>query len=95
MNKEVKRGYHSHKKLHQLLICLNGSVKIKIKNPYEEKIYELNEPSEGLYIGPNVWREMFDFSENSILLVLASDYYDESDYIRNYDFYLESVKNIY
>lgn len=95
VNKEVKRGYHSHKKLHQLLICLNGSVKIKIKNPYEEKIYELNEPSEGLYIGPNVWREMFDFSENSILLVLASDYYDESDYIRNYDFYLESVKNIY
>ena len=76
-----------------ILICLNGSVKIRTKNPNEEEIIELNNPSVGLYIGPYVWREMFDFTEGSVLLALASEYYDEEDYIRNYDFYLEeSVK---
>jgi dTDP-4-dehydrorhamnose 3,5-epimerase-like enzyme len=88
----VERGFHSHRKLHQVLICLNGSLKIKIKNPLEEEIIELNDTSIGLYIGTYVWREMFDFSENAVLLVLASEIYDESDYIRNYDFYLEEVK---
>lgn len=87
----MTRGFHSHRKLHQVLICLNGSVKIKTKNPYEEEIIELNNPSVGLYIGPYVWREMFDFSEGSVLLVLASENYDEEDYIRNYDFYLDEA----
>ena len=86
------RGFHSHRKLHQVLICLNGSVKIKVKNPNEEEIIELNDQSIGLYIGPLIWREMFDFTEGSVLLVLASEYYDENDYIRNYDFYLEEAK---
>lgn len=88
----VTRGFHSHRKLHQVLICVNGSVKIRVKNPKEEEVVELNNPSVGLYIGPLVWREMFDFSEGSVLLVLASEYYDEGDYIRNYDFYLEEAK---
>lgn len=91
----VERGFHSHRKLHQVLICLNGSVKIRLKNPDCQEVVELNNPSLGLYIGPYVWREMFDFSEESVLLVLASDYYDEDDYIRNYDFYLEEVKKRY
>jgi dTDP-4-dehydrorhamnose 3,5-epimerase-like enzyme len=91
----VTRGFHSHRKLHQMLICLNGSVKIRLKNPDEENIYELSDSSVGLYIGPNVWREMFDFSEGSVLLVLASDHYDESDYIRKYDDYAEEVKRLY
>ncbi len=89
----VTRGFHSHRKLHQVLICLNGSIKVKVKNPSEEEIVELNDPSVGLYIGPLIWREMFDFTEGSVLLVLASEYYDEKDYIRNYDFYLEEAKN--
>lgn len=88
----VVRGYHSHRKLHQILICLNGSVKIRLKNPDSEEIIELNDSSIGLYIGPYVWREMYDFTEGSVLLVLASEYYDENDYIRNYDFYLEEAK---
>ncbi len=92
VGQDVTRGFHSHKKLHQVLICLNGSVKIRLKNPKEEEVIELNNPSVGLYIGPLIWREMFDFSEGSVLLVLASEYYDESDYIRNYDFYLEEAK---
>lgn len=91
----VERGFHSHRKLHQVLICLNGSVKIRLKDPDCQEVVELNNPSLGLYIGPYVWREMFDFSEESVLLVLASDYYDEDDYIRNYDFYLEEVKKRY
>ncbi|URZ08141.1 sugar 3,4-ketoisomerase [Clostridium felsineum] len=91
----VIRGFHAHKKLHQVLICLNGSVKIKLKNPNSEELVELNEPSVGLYIGPLIWREMFDFTEGSVLLVLASDYYNEKDYIRNYDFYLEEAKKVF
>ena len=88
----VTRGFHSHRRLHQVLVCLNGSVKIRTKNPNEEEIVELNDSSVGMYIGPYVWREMFDFTEGSVLLVLASEYYDEDDYIRNYDFYLEEAK---
>ncbi len=88
----VIRGFHSHRKLHQVLICINGSVKIKTKNPIEEEVFELNDPAIGLYIGTYVWREMFDFTEGSVLLVLASECYDEQDYIRNYDFYLEEAK---
>lgn len=91
----VTRGFHSHRKLHQVLICLNGSVKIKTKNPNEEEIFELYDPSFGLYVGPYVWREMYEFTEGSVLLVLASEYYDEDDYIRNYDFYLEEAKKRY
>ena len=91
----IARGFHSHRKLHQVLICLNGSVKIKTKNTKEEDIYELKDSSVGLYIGTNVWREMFDFSEDSVLLVLASEYYDEDDYIRDYDFYVKESKEIY
>lgn len=95
VKKEITRGFHSHRKLHQVLICLNGSVKIKTKNPNEEEITELNNPSVGLYIGPYIWREMFDFTEGTVLLVLASEYYSEDDYIRNYDFYLEEAKKIF
>ncbi|PJI08940.1 MULTISPECIES: sugar 3,4-ketoisomerase [Clostridium] len=92
---DITRGFHSHRKLHQVLICLNGSVKIRLKNPNGEEVVELNDPATGLYIGPLIWREMFDFSEGSVLLVLASEYYDEKDYIRNYDFYLEEAKKIF
>lgn len=95
VGKEVTRGFHSHKVLHQLLICVNGSVKVKVKNPECEEIYELSNNSVGLYIGPLIWREMFDFTEGSVLLVLASDYFDESDYIRDYDFYIEEAKKLF
>jgi len=88
----ITRGFHSHRKLHQVLICLSGSIKIRVKNPKEEEVIELDDSSVGLYIGPLIWREMFDFTEGSVLLVLASEYYDEDDYIRNYDFYLEEAK---
>lgn len=84
---EARRGYHSHRDLEQVLICLSGSVKILVKTPYEEEVVELDSPDKGLYIGPMVWREMFSFSEHATLLVLASHHYDESDYLRDYQQY--------
>ncbi|MFW2490686.1 sugar 3,4-ketoisomerase [Clostridium chromiireducens] len=92
---DVSRGFHAHRKLHQVLICINGSVKIKLKNPNEETEIILNDSSVGLYIGPYVWREMYDFSEDAILLVLASDHYNENDYIRNFDFYMNEAATRY
>lgn len=92
---DISRGFHAHRKLHQVLICLNGSIKIKAKSPKEETEFILDNPSVGLYIGPYIWREMYDFSEGSVLLVLASDYYNEDDYIRNIDFYMKEACNRY
>lgn len=85
----VRRGFHSHKNLEQVLIAIKGKVKILIKNGEKEEIVTLEKPNEGLYIGPMVWREMYDFSKDCVLLVLASKLYDESDYIRDYNKYLE------
>jgi dTDP-4-dehydrorhamnose 3,5-epimerase-like enzyme len=90
--KEIKRGFHAHKRLEQILICMSGSVKIKVDNGNEKKIFELSDPSKGLYIGPGVWREMYDFNQSSVLLVLASEHYNESDYIRDYEEFLKMNK---
>lgn len=70
-------------------------MKIRLKNPNEEEIIKLNDKSLGLYIGPLVWNEMFDFSEQAVLLVIASGFYDESEYIRNYDYYLNEAKKVF
>jgi dTDP-4-dehydrorhamnose 3,5-epimerase-like enzyme len=90
--KEIKRGFHAHKRLEQVLICMSGSVKIKVDDGSEKKIIKLNNPNKGLYIGPSVWHEMYDFNQNAVLLVLASDYYNESDYIRGYKEFLKMIK---
>ncbi len=85
VNDDMIRGKHSHKKLHQVLICVNGSVEVRLENYFGEKTFKLDDPSIGLYVGPDNWREMSNFSEGSVLLVLASEKYDENDYIRDYD----------
>lgn len=92
VDKETIRGKHAHRDLHQVLICLKGSVKIKIKTPNNEELYHLNDPTRGLYVGNLIWVEMFDFTKDTLLLVLVSDFYDETDYIRNYAVYLEELK---
>jgi len=86
----VRRGYHAHKNLEQILICIHGSCKILLDNGEEKKVVLLEKPYEGLYISHDMWREMYDFSSDAVLLVLASDYYDEEDYIRDYDIFLAS-----
>lgn len=87
----VIRGYHAHKNLKQILICVHGSCKIKLDNGKEKEIVTLEKPNEGLFVDNNMWREMYDFSEDAVLLVLASELYDENDYIRNYDDFLKFI----
>lgn len=87
----IRRGFHAHKSLKQILICIHGSCKILLDNGSEKKIISLEKPYEGLYIEHNMWREMYDFSSDAVLMVLASDYYNESDYIRSYDEFLKLV----
>ena len=88
----VVRGFHAHKSLEQVLICIHGSCKIRLDDGQEKAIVPLDRPDEGLYIGHAMWREMFDFSPDAVLLVLASDYYNEADYIRKYGDFLKMVK---
>jgi len=88
---DVTRGYHAHKSLEQILICVHGSCRIRLDNGKEKAVVNLDKPDVGLYIANNMWREMFDFSPDAVLMVLASQVYDESDYIRNYDEFLKFV----
>ena len=81
----VRRGFHAHRCLEQILICVSGSCKIHLDNGTETAEVLLDKPWEGLYIANNMWREMYDFSPGAVLLVLASEFYDEKDYIRNYE----------
>lgn len=89
------RGFHSHRNLEQVLLCLNGSVRISVSTPYSKEIVVLDDPSKGLYIGPMIWREMYDFTPGSVLLVLASELYDEVDYIRDYRKYCEEAQKYF
>lgn len=89
----VVRGHHAHKKLEQILVCVHGSCKIRLDNGKEKKVVALEKPYEGLYVANNIWREMFDFSEDAVLMVFASELYDESDYIRDYDEFLAMVND--
>ncbi len=89
----VVRGKHAHRTLEQILVCIHGSCKVRLDNGYEKKIIPLERPYEGLYIANNMWREMYDFSPDAVLMVLASDMYDEQDYIRDYDDFINCVKN--
>lgn len=89
----VRRGFHAHYDLEQILICVSGSCKIHLDNGYDTAEVLLDKPHEGLYISNNMWREMYDFSEGAVLLVLASRFYDEADYIRNYDQFIDMIRN--
>lgn len=89
----VRRGYHAHKKIRQVAIPLNGSCRFHLDNGREKIDVVLDDPALGLLIEHGVWHEMYDYSKNCILLVLASDIYDENDYIRNYEDFMRSVKN--
>lgn len=83
------RGFHAHMKLEQVLLCLNGTVKINVSDLFSKETFVLDDPAKGLYIGPGLWREMYDFSPAAVLLVLASEHYTEDDYIRDYKEYTE------
>ena len=88
----VRRGFHAHLNLQQILLCVNGSCKIHLDNGTDTAEVTLDKPNEGLYISNDMWREMYDFTPGTVLLVLASQYYDEADYIRNYDDFIKMVR---
>lgn len=88
----IVRGHHAHKSLEQILVCIHGSCKIKLDNGYEKKVVPLEKPYEGLYVGAGMWREMYDFSPDAVLMVLASEIYKEEDYIRDYDAFLDMLQ---
>ncbi len=88
---DIARGSHAHKNLEQVLICVNGSCKIKLDDGNIQQIIELNYPDQGLYIGNDIWREMFDFSQGCVLLVVANDSYDEKEYIKDYNEFIKGI----
>ncbi len=87
----VRRGYHAHKNLRQVAICVSGSCKFLIDNGNKTIHYNLNSPTKGLLIEGLIWREMYDFTDDCVLMVLADEYYDEDDYIKNYDDFIKEV----
>jgi glyoxylate utilization-related uncharacterized protein len=87
------RGGHAHKGLQQIVIALSGSFDVILDDGHKRRSFFLNRPHYGLYIPPRVWRELENFSSNSVALSLVSQVYDESDYIRNYDVFKRMVEN--
>lgn len=91
--KDVERGFHAHINLEQIAIVVKGYCTFVIDNGSKREEIKLTTPNQGLHIQGLIWREMKDFSRDCVLVVLASDHYDESDYIRDYDKFLEEVIN--
>lgn len=90
----VVRGEHANRESEFVLINVAGTSKVRITDGKEEIIVELNKPMMGVYIPKMIWKDMYDFSSDSVLLVLASTHYDGNEYIRNYDEYLNVIKDI-
>ena len=88
---EVVRGQHANRESEFVLINVGGTSKVRIDNGHSEAVIELNKPMMGLYIPTMVWKDMYDFSEDSILLVLASTHYNGKEYIRNYEEYKKEM----
>ena len=89
---DVVRGQHANMKTQFILINVSGTSKVKVDNGIESRIIELNKPKMGLFIDTMLWKDMYDFSADSVLLVLASEHYDGTEYIREYEKYIEMVK---
>lgn len=89
----MSRGFHAHKQLKQVAVCVSGSCRMVLDNGHLREEIWLDSPSKGILVGDMVWREMHDFSDDCVLLVLASQGYDESDYIRDYTHFKELVSD--
>ncbi len=88
---DIVRGQHANRRTEFVLINVSGSSKVKVDNGFETDIIELNKPRMGLYITTMVWKDMYDFSSDSVLLVLASEHYDAKEYIRDYTAFIEEI----
>ncbi|MDT8869689.1 sugar 3,4-ketoisomerase [Vibrio fluvialis] len=91
MQSDIPRGFHAHKNLVQIAICVKGSCDILMDNGIKKEVVNLSSPSRGLIINTMQWHEMSNFSNDCVLLVIASDVYDESDYIRDYKTFLGEI----
>lgn len=89
---KVMRGQHANKKTEFVMINVSGKSKVKIDNGYEQEVIELDHPRMGLYLPAMIWKDMYDFSEDSVLLVLASEHYEAEEYIRNYEDFMREIK---
>ena len=89
----LPRGSHAHKELHQAFIAVNGSCELVFKDSIEEQRFLMNDASKCLVVSPGYWRDIENFSEDCVLMVLASDHYDENDYIRDYEEYCRYVRS--
>ena len=85
---DVARGFHAHKDLQQVAICVKGSCRFILDNGVQRESVILDKPNIGLFIDSMIWREMHDFIDDCVLMVIANHHYDEADYIRNYDDFL-------
>ncbi len=88
----VARGFHAHKELVQVAICIKGSCSFLMDDGNKKETIILDSPTIGLVIDVMQWHEMYDFSEDCVLMVLASNYYDEADYVRDYDEFVGAVR---
>lgn len=89
------RGQHANRKSDFVLVNVAGRSKVKIDDGFSTAIVELNKPRMGIYIPRMIWKEMYDFSKDSIMLVLSNEHYDADEYIRDYDDYLDAVREGY
>lgn len=89
----VSRGFHAHRELRQVAICLAGKCRVVLDNGRTREEAWLDSPLKGLVIEGMTWRELHDFSPDCVLLVLASAHYDEADYIRSFDDFIELTRN--
>lgn len=85
------RGYHAHRNLKQVAVCVKGSCRFILDDGYKQEEIILDSSTKGVLIEGLIWREMHEFTSDCVLMVLASEHYDESDYIRNYDEFLKEV----
>lgn len=89
----IIRGKHAHRKLEQMIICTSGSCDFILDDGTTRESVHLDNPAQGLHIKHNIWREFTNFSKDCVVMVLASEHYDEADYIRSYDDFLREVAN--
>lgn len=88
------RGKHANRTTELVLVCAKGTCKIKLRNGKEEEIIELSDPKKGLYIAPMCWKEMYNFTDDAVLLVLASQHYLAEEYISDFEEYQKEMINI-
>lgn len=93
-NSSVVRGQHANRESEFVLINVAGTSKVKVTDGKQERIIELNKPNMGVYIPKMIWKDMYDFSKNSVLLVLANTHYDHIEYIREFQEYINEVQHV-